>query len=308
MVAMAAKKGNKKGTLTARIAGFRIWVQAAFTFVWVNPLLRMHNMCSPVFHCHSCPWATFACPIGVIAHFSALHVFPFVAIGVIVMFGAMFGGFVCGWMCPFGFLQDLAAKVPTPKFDIPDWMGYFRYVVLIGLVLMVPWLLGEHSPWFPCSLCPAGALEGAVPNVAKQMAAAGQDSQEGDQADDDAEGSGDEETADAEQASVGGITWPSKTKLAILGVFLIAIFFIRRPWCRIFCPLGAFYGLFNRASFFLVRFHDKKCVECEQCRSVCQYGGRCDEDMNTIKCNRCLTGAQCRAITMGTALDRVDDE
>ena len=80
MVAMAKQQSK---TITSRLVRWRIWVQAAFLFVWLDPLmLRLHTVCSPVFHCYSCPLALFACPIGVLANFSALHVFPFIAIGV----------------------------------------------------------------------------------------------------------------------------------------------------------------------------------------------------------------------------------
>ncbi|HLA83995.1 MAG TPA: 4Fe-4S binding protein [Thermoguttaceae bacterium] len=285
---MAAKKkpGNNKGTLTSRLAAWRVWVQTAFATIWLWPFARLHTMCSPVFHCHACPLATFACPIGVIAHFSALHVFPFITLGVIVVFGALFGGFMCGWVCPFGFLQDLFAKIPTPKLTLPAWSGYMRYVVLVVFVLIGPYLFaekpvvtlgGEEIPLFICRVCPAGALEGAAPNVAAAMA-----------------------------TDTQPIPWPSTLKIVILGLFLIAVFFLRRPWCTLFCPLGAIYGLFNYVSFFLLRFHNNKCIDCKNCRSLCQYGGRTDVRVHSTSCNRCLAGEKCRAVTLGTALDRVD--
>lgn len=275
---MAAKTEKYKGTLTSRVAGWRVWVQTGFLLIWASPFLRLHNMCSPVFHCHACPLAAFACPIGVIAHFSALHVFPYVAIGTLAIFGALFGGFMCGWVCPFGFIQDLFAKIPTPKFTLPMWAGYSRYAVLVGLVLVVPYWLGEDSGWFICRLCPAGALESAVPNVAAAIA-----------------------------TGTHEIPWPSAIKTTILGLFLVAVFFIRRPWCTLFCPLGAIYGLFNHVSFFLLRFHDRKCIDCKNCRSLCQYGGRTDVRVGTSTCNRCLVGEKCQAVTLGTALDRTDE-
>ncbi len=60
---------------------------------------------------------------------------PFAAIGTLVVLGAVFGSFVCGWACPFGFLQDVIAWIPTRKFTLPAWMGCFRYVVLAVFVL-----------------------------------------------------------------------------------------------------------------------------------------------------------------------------
>src|SRR3972149_4553984 len=142
MVSMAK---NRSGPATWKLARWRAWVQATFLMAWLDPaLVRLHPVCSPVFHCHSCPLATFACPIGVLAQFSALHLIPFLAIGTLLIVGAVFGSFVCGWACPFGFLQDLVARIPTPKLRLPSWTGWFRYAPPLGLVLAVPYFHGNE--------------------------------------------------------------------------------------------------------------------------------------------------------------------
>ncbi len=139
-----AKK--KSGSMASRLARWRWWIQAGFLFAWLDPfMLRMHTVCSPVFHCYSCPLATFACPIGVLANFSAVHLIPFAALGTLIFLAAAFGSFVCGWACPFGFLQDLIARIPTRKFTLPSWMGCFRYVSLIGLGICRAIFLGGRT-------------------------------------------------------------------------------------------------------------------------------------------------------------------
>ena len=154
------------------LARWRIWVQAGFLLAWLDPLLlRMHGICSPVFHCYSCPWATFACPIGILAQYGALHVIPYLALGTLLVAGSLFGSLICGWACPFGFLQDLVARIPTPKLRLPGWLGLTHYAVLAGLVFLVPYYYGEGSPWFICRVCPAGALEAAVPYSVQQSVA-----------------------------------------------------------------------------------------------------------------------------------------
>jgi polyferredoxin len=272
---MAAK--SKLSVLASKLVPWRIWVQAAFLLVWLDPArLRLHTMCSPVFHCYACPLSTFACPIGVIAQFSALHIFPFIAIGLLIAVGALFGSLICGWVCPFGFLQDLVAKVPTPRFDLPKWTGYFRYVILIATVLAIPYFFGEEHPLFVCRICPAGALEAAVPNMVGQ-AIAGKE-----------------------------IVWPNAVKLAVLSLFLIAIFFMRRPWCRLLCPLGATFSLFNRVSAFFLRFNAGECTYCERCHKLCEYGIEPEKAPNALRCVRCLECTRCspEALTLGSVFER----
>jgi ferredoxin-type protein NapH len=268
---------NKSSIAAAKLARWRWWVQGGFLLAWLDPwMIRMHSVCSPVFHCYSCPLATFACPIGVLANFSAIHTFPFIAVGTLVAIGAVFGSFVCGWACPFGFLQDLIARIPTRKFTLPAWTGCFRYGVLALFVLLIPYFWGEEHPLFFCRLCPAGAVEAALPNVA-HLAVAGQT-----------------------------IVWPTATKTIILVLILVAMVFTWRPWCTLFCPLGAIYGLLNRVSLLFLRFHPDRCRECDRCRSLCLDGARPDQRIDGLRCVRCLECTRCQAVTVENALARPD--
>jgi ferredoxin-type protein NapH len=263
----------EKSSLLAKLVPLRIWIQTGFLAVWLDPLgLRLHGMCAPVFHCYACPLSTFACPIGVIAQFGAIHTFPFIAVGLLVVFGAVLGTLICGWACPFGFLQDLAAKVPTPKFDPPRWTSHFRYVMLVVTVFAVPYFLGESHLLFICRICPAGGLEAAVPSVVSQ-AAAGQP-----------------------------IVWPNAVKTTVIALFVVAILFMKRPWCRIFCPLGAIFSLFNRVSVFFLRLDPAKCVNCDRCHRLCQLGLQPQKSPNDSRCVRCLECTRCgpQALTMST--------
>jgi polyferredoxin len=268
MVSMAEKNMAKKNSRKpAKFARWRWLVQTGFLVAWLDPLaMRMHNVCGPVFHCYSCPLAMFACPIGVLANFSALHVFPFAAVGMLVVLGAAFGSFICGWACPFGFLQDLIAKVPTPKFTLPLWMGGLRYVVLLALVLVIPYLWGEKHPLFFCSVCPAGAIEGSLTRL----------------------------------------ILPSATKIAITLLIVLAMFFTWRPWCMLFCPLGAIYSLFNYVSVLFLRFHRDLCIDCADCRSLCVDGGPAERRVDGLHCVRCADCTRCRAVTVETVFSLPD--
>lgn len=147
----------------------RPWVQTMFAVVWLMPMARLGQVWatwfpSCVFHCYSCPLASLACPIGIVANFSSWHIFPFLAVGVLVTAGALLGSIICGWACPFGLLQDLAGRVPIPRLKIPNWMSYGRYVVLVGMVVVAPWFLGPQDK--PAGLGVAAvAPAAATPNT-----------------------------------------------------------------------------------------------------------------------------------------------
>ena len=83
------------------------------------------------------------------------------------------GRFVCGFLCPFGLIQDLLHKIPFPKklrtFRNDRLLRKLKYAILILFVILLPMfltdILGQGSPWFCKLVCPAGTLEGGIPLV-----------------------------------------------------------------------------------------------------------------------------------------------
>lgn len=250
-----------------RFVKYRHWIQAVFLPLWLAPISFLRGFPSCVYHCYACPLASFACPIGMLASYSALHAVPWMLLGMFLIVGGLFGSLVCGWACPFGLFQDLMAKIPTPRIRIPHWMSYIRYVVLLAFVILIPYFFGkENNALFICKLCPSGALEATVP-------------------------------ASVESAMEGGRIWlASWYKTTILIVILVAMLFTYRPWCTVFCPLGAILGLFNHISVAFLRFNASSCTECNLCRSHCQMNVAHEAGIHHHRCIRCMECTACGAI------------
>ena len=250
-------KQRQPTELGRKLQRVRPWVQTGFLGVWLAPLGQwLHGIPGCVFHCYSCPLSSFGCPVGIAANYAALLPVtlevPYLLLGMLLVVGALGGSIVCGWACPFGFLQDLLGRITTRKIALPGWVGHTRYGVLVGLVILLPMILGFKGIPFEdqvvsiCRLCPAGALEAGVPYSVQSL--------------------------------VQGNGWlMSWFKTAVLVAFFATTLFIHRPWCRIFCPLGGLLSLFNRFSLFHLRFNARECAECNLCRSRCQMGVKVDQ-------------------------------
>ena len=217
------------------------------------------RFCVPILTCWGCPLSRFGCPMGGLQHFIGLRQFPFYIAGFFGAVGILVGRMSCAWICPFGLIQDLLAKIKTIKFRLPTWTTYTKYAVLIGAAGVVVYLTAE--PWF-CKLCPAGILEAGIPLVLA------------------------DKTGDI-KALVG---WLFKTKLAILVFVLVFSIFTKRFFCRVLCPIGAIYSVFNRFSLVKMSVDPTKCGEkkCGVCRDVCPMDINIYDNPNTKECIRCL--------------------
>ncbi|MBN1956364.1 MAG: 4Fe-4S binding protein [Anaerolineae bacterium] len=213
----------------------------------------------PSLNCYACPAAAFACPIGSLQHLIGRHKAPLYVLGVVGLVGALIGRASCGWFCPFGWFQELAYKLPVPKLRLPNRFNWTRYVVLIGLVGIVP--LITRSPWF-CKLCPAGTLEAGIPMVLV--------------------------SADI-RALVGSLYW---LKVGILVLFLAWMSVTRRPFCRWVCPLGALWSPLNPISSLRLAVDVERCTQCNRCQEVCPVDIRVYDDPNSGACIRCLACAR----------------
>jgi len=226
----------------------------------------------PGLNCHSCPGALFACPIGAIqlfASFGRLYVSLYV-IGFLSLIGSIGGRIVCGWACPFGLLQDVMHKIPSQKIDIPRFLENTKYIMLFGVVLLLAWYTKE--PWFCKAICPAGTLEAGIPLLLLNGNLL---------------------------ELIGPLFYIKVTVLVVMLVLMIAI---KRPFCRVLCPLGAIYGLFNRVSIFSMKFDRSRCIMDSKCKNVCPVSHKMyEENDNSSRCIRCLRCRTCPegAITSG---------
>lgn len=231
----------------------------------------LRSVCFPGLNCHACPTATMSCPIGMMQHFSATHHFPWFLLGFLGVIGLISGRFTCGWLCPWGLLQDILHRFKRLFVRIPAWLNYFKYAVLAGVVVIIPYFTYEH--WFS-KLCPNGALIAGIPWVLWNPM-------------DPVIG-----LPTIEPGSVGTLF---TVKMVILGAFLLLFLFIKRPFCRTVCPLGAIYAFFNRISFVSLKVKSS-CADCGQCRAVCPSDLEVRTQVNSENCIKCLECTQCQHV------------
>ncbi len=220
--------------------------------------------CVPSFNCYSCPLAIFACPIGAMQAVAAgfAYRFAFYVVGILGVVGAVVGRMACGWICPFGLLQEYLYKIPSPKLRIPRFLNYAKYVFLVVMVILMPAFLvnefGVGEPYFCKLVCPAGTLEAGIPLPLIEPALKNQ---------------------------LGGLY---ALKIGILVFFLVWMVVSRRAFCRTTCPLGAIYSLFNRFSLYSMSWNATTCIKCDECYKQCPMDLKVYESPNAANCIRCL--------------------
>ena len=95
--------------------------------------------------------------------------FSYYITGFLILLGVLLGRFICGFLCPFGWFQELLHKLPTKKLSTKKLkpLTYLKYAVLLVMVFLLPAFLvndvGMGDPFFCKYLCPQGVLEGAIP-------------------------------------------------------------------------------------------------------------------------------------------------
>lgn len=286
---MARKfKGISQG-----LSRFRSFIQAGATLLtnihlpnfFTGKLYQGNGkmVCVPGLNCYSCPAASGACPIGSFQAVvgSSKFKFSYYITGILILLGVLLGRFICGFLCPFGWFQELLHKIPTKKFSTKRLkpLTYLKYVILAVMVVLLPILvvneLGMGEPFFCKYLCPQGVMEGAIPLSIVNSGI---------------------------RAALGKLfTW----KLGILLTTVTLSIFLFRPFCKWICPLGAFYALFNKVSLLQIQVDEDKCVSCGKCARACKMDvevlknpchGEC------IRCGMCIKACPTNALAFGYGL------
>ena len=236
------------------------------------------GVCVPGLNCYSCPGAVAACPLGALQNaLSAMPgKLPLYIFGILVLFGLALGRLICGFLCPFGLIQELLHKLPGKKIRKSVWtrrLSWLKYAVLAVFVIAIPlwyaYTAGYPLPGFCKYICPAGTLEGGIPLVALQ------------------------ETL---RPMAGWLfTW----KTGLCAAILLLCVFCYRAFCRFLCPLGAIYSLFSRVALLAFRVDEGKCDGCGLCTRKCLMDVKRVGDRECIQCGQCRSVCPRGAIYFG---------
>lgn len=185
-----------------------------------------------------------------------------IVIGLVTMITIIFGPVICGFICPFGTLQDLFArlgkKLNKTKYNkfipykVDKKLRLFRYLTLIGTIF----LTYTSSVSLLESINPYHAFLG----IFKQ------------------------------NVSIAG--------LIILIVVIVSSMFIQRPWCKYLCPYGALLGLSNKIKVFRVVRNKYTCISCKRCSNSCPINIDISSeeeirDLGCISCFECVEPKVC---------------
>jgi NAD-dependent dihydropyrimidine dehydrogenase PreA subunit len=184
-----------------------------------------------------------------------------IVLGLGLLIGTVIaGGAFCGWVCPFGAVQDLLAWVRRvlrlPEIKLPTTadrvLSYGRYLILIGILVAT---ISSTKMWF-ADFDPYRTL-----------------------------------------FSLGWLFefdwaehWPA---YVVTATVLTGSLLIPRFWCRYLCPLGGVLSLIQRISPIKVRRNPDVCIDCGRCDRACPIelpvSTPCSVSGDCIDCLECIS-------------------
>lgn len=153
--------------------------------------------------------------------------------GTFIVCAILFGRVLCGFICPLGFVQDVAHEARQALHIEGISLNEKMYAVLrlVKWIMLIIFLgIGFIGGNF-CDFCPAAAISPALAGFKLSL-------------------------------GLGGF---------FMIVVIVAGFFKRRAFCNI-CPLGYILGLTHKASLFKLKKDAVACTECGACYEACPMG------------------------------------
>ncbi len=185
-----------------------------------------------------------------------------IVLGVGVLAGVLLAGNAfCGWICPFGALQDalhwLARRLHVPSLTIgrrTDRVLRSGRFVVLGVVVYAS--AATARLWF-ADYDPYATAFGLKWLLAPDLS----------------------------------VMWPA---LAILAVIVVGSMLVERFWCRYLCPAGAVFAVLGHLSVLRIKRSGTACTDCNLCVAPCPVGidvSRTDAAVSTdcVGCLDCVT-------------------
>ncbi len=233
--------------------------------------------------------------------------FPWLAVSSFLITGILLGKSLCGWICPFGFVQDLISFIKRKKMELSPRthksMIYVKYAILsivlfvsatfsaakiMGISRSYESALGIFANAPFTTLSPAETLFATLPRMVVDF-----------------------RNATLEKPildvlpGIGTLPPLFWIQLFIMGSVLVFAAYVPRGWCKYFCPHGAIMAILNQFSFLGLRRDLVKCAkgECRLCVEACPMNVRILDlpwekfsDPECIYCLRCVDACPDKAI------------
>jgi len=221
--------------------------------------------------------------------------FPALTIGLTILISIVFGRAACGWLCPFGFIQDLLRALPVKKVRVSHptnkGLAEIKYYALLFTIVIVSLfalakiynirdllrVLGDFGKAPYTTLSPSSTLFGLIPVM----------------------------IVERRFIELGDHVWEIFTlnrlfwfRIGILAFAIIISIYVPRAWCRWFCPIGAFQAIFSKYSLLGIGRKPAKCLgeKCRICERACPMNIRIlDEPWQKIRNRECINCLLCKA-------------
>ncbi|MDC7124091.1 MAG: 4Fe-4S binding protein [Spirochaetales bacterium] len=184
------------------------------------------------------------------------HESSFILMIIVSVMAVFFGPAFCGWICPFGTLQELIGKLGRKLLGkrynriIPERLDrvlrYLRYFILVWVLFMTAVIgkvmFSSFDPYFTLFNFWTGHV------------------------------------------AVSGL-------IILLITFLLSLL-VERPYCKYACPYGAFLGLFNLFRIMPIRREKDTCISCGLCDKECPMNIKVSKS-ETIRNHQCISCMRC---------------
>jgi polyferredoxin len=197
--------------------------------------------------------------------------FPLLALASFLIVGVLIGKSLCGWVCPFGLVQDLVGFIKRKKMKVSLQSHrsfiYIKYGVLtlalfISVTFSVSKFAGIHRGYENAigifaklpftAVSPAESLFAALPKMIQSITTSLSDGMD----------------ILSYFSNLPALFWVQL--ILLVGVLMLAAY-VPRSWCKYFCPIGAIMAVLNKFSFLGLRRDLIKCAkgECRLCVEAC---------------------------------------
>lgn len=192
-----------------------------------------------------------------------IHESAFILMIIGFVLAVLFGPVFCGWVCPFGTLQEWIAGIGRKLFGkrrfnhfVPEKADRILRFLRYGVLAWVVYMTAASSTLVFSNVDPYFALFNLW----------------------------------SSEVAMGGVI--------VLVLVVAASLFVERPWCKYACPYGAILGITNLFRVFRIRREASTCNMDHVCDIVCPMNIKVSEkhivrDHQCISCLECTSEAHC---------------